>query len=109
VPGQIAIEYEGREAGPEARYIEAWLASSLPDTRVGLKGSGGEGSGRPAVIRVDNNLTVRLSQCAAEYDIGDLHQRASMSGCTEEQLLNTELAIVVHDRVFEAALNRITA
>jgi glucose-6-phosphate dehydrogenase assembly protein OpcA len=109
VPQQIDIEYSGREAGPEARYIEAWLESSLPDTRIALKGSGGAGDGAAAVIRVDNNLTVHLGRCAADYDIGDLHQRASISACTEEELLNRELAIVMHDRVFETALNRITA
>ncbi len=63
----------------------------------------------PAVIRVDDDLTVNLTQCAAEYEIGDLHQRASMSPCTDEQLLNSELSIVIHDLVFERALNRITA
>jgi glucose-6-phosphate dehydrogenase assembly protein OpcA len=109
VPRQITIEYSGKEAGPEARYIEAWLESALPAAHVGLKGSGGAGEGKPAVIRVDDNLTVYLGQCAAEYDIGELHQRASMSACTEEELLNAELGIVVHDPVFEAALNRITA
>jgi len=36
-------------------------------------------------------------------------QRASMPPGTEEQLLNEELGIVVHDRVFERALNHITA
>jgi hypothetical protein len=32
-----------------------------------------------------------------------------MSSCSDEELLNTELSIVVHDRVFETALNKITA
>jgi hypothetical protein len=58
---------------------------------------------------VDDNLTITLSQGAAEYDIGNLHQRASMSSGTDEELLNTELSIVVHDQVFETALNKITA
>ncbi len=44
---RITIEYAGKEAGPEARYLEAWLASSLPETRVGLKGSGTAGDGKP--------------------------------------------------------------
>ncbi len=109
VPKQITIEYAGKEAGAEARYLEAWLQSSLPTTHVGLKGNQSAGNGKPTVIRVDDNLTVTLSQGAAEYDIGNLHQRASMSSGTDEELLNTELSIVVHDQVFEAALNKITA
>ena len=36
---EITIEYAGKEAGPEARYLEAWLESSLPDHDVGLKGN----------------------------------------------------------------------
>src|SRR5580704_4808674 len=38
-PKQITIEYSGREAGPEARYLEAWLESALPAANVGLKGA----------------------------------------------------------------------
>jgi hypothetical protein len=74
-----------------------------------LKGSQSAGDGKPTLIRVDDNLTITLSQGCAEYDIGNLHQWASMSSGTDEELLNTELSIVVHDRVFETALNRITA
>jgi hypothetical protein len=32
-----------------------------------------------------------------------------MSKCSDEELLNIELGIVIHDPVFERALNRITA
>jgi glucose-6-phosphate dehydrogenase assembly protein OpcA len=108
VPKTIVIDYEGREAGPEARYLEAWLESSLPSTRVGLKGDGGEGSGKPLAIHIDD-LTVTLGDGSAEYQLCGAKQRASMSKCTDEELLNTELAIVIHDKVFERALNRITA
>jgi glucose-6-phosphate dehydrogenase assembly protein OpcA len=108
-PARILIEYTGKEAGPEARYLEAWLASSLEGTSVGLKGSGGPGDGKPFALRVDGDLSVEIRDGAAEYDIGSLHQRASMPACSDEQLLNTELSIVGHDRVFERALNHITA
>jgi len=109
VPQRIAIEYTGREAGPEARYMEAWLASALPSTKVGLKGTGGDGRGKISVITVDSDLTMRLTESGAEYDRGGMRQFASMSKCTDEELLNTELGIVIHDTVFERALNRITA
>ncbi len=109
-PAQIAVEYAGREAGAESRYLEAWLASSLDGCSVGLKGSGEEaGDGKPCAIRVDDDLEVEICHGAAEYVLGTLHQRASLSPCTDEQLLNSELSIVVHDRVFERALNHITA
>jgi glucose-6-phosphate dehydrogenase assembly protein OpcA len=108
-PKQITIEYAGKEAGAETRYLEAWLEASLPGTRVGMKGSHNAGDGKPTVIRVDDNLTVNLDRGGAEYDIGNLHQRTCMSSCSDEELLNTELSIVVHDRVFETALNKITA
>jgi glucose-6-phosphate dehydrogenase assembly protein OpcA len=108
-PQSITIEYGGREAGPEARYLEAWLASSLPATRVGLKGDGGFGTGKPTSIRVDDVFTVHLGEGAAEYEREGMRQLAAMSKGAEEELLNTELGIIVHDGVFERALNRITA
>jgi glucose-6-phosphate dehydrogenase assembly protein OpcA len=108
-PKQIVIEYSGREAGPAARYLEAWLESALPAAKVGLKGTGGDGSGKPSAVNVDADLKIRLTNCAAEYEIGGMHQRAAMSKCTDEELLNIELGIVIHDPVFERALNRITA
>jgi len=108
-PKSVVVEYAGKEAGPEARYLEAWLSSGLPDARVGLKGSGGAGDGKPTVVRVDSNLKIQLGQGGAEIDIDNLHHRASMSPGTDEELLNTELSIVIHDLVFERALNYITA
>lgn len=108
-PSTITIEYEGREAGPEARYLDAWLDVSLPETTVGLKGSGQPGSGKPTVIRIDSDLTIQLAPGGAEVHIGTLQQWASLPSGTDEQLLNSELSIVVHDRVFERVLNQITA
>ena len=105
----IAIEYGGREAGPETRYLQAWLQTSLPEANVALRGNAGAGEGRIASVRVDDDLYVRLCRGGAEYEIGPLKQRASMPPGTEEELLNEELGFVVHDRAFERALNRITA
>jgi len=105
----ITIEYSGREAGPETRYLEAWLESALPETKVGAKGDGKEGPGTPRLIRVNSDLTIQLIDGGAEIDIGTLHQRAPLPAGTDEELLNAELSIVCHDQVFERALNRITA
>jgi hypothetical protein len=108
-PKSISIEYAGREAGPETRYIEAWLESSLPSTKIATKGDGSGGNGKPLQILIDDHLKICLSEGCAEYEIDGLRLRASMSKGTEEELLNTELGIVIHDTVFERALNRITA
>jgi glucose-6-phosphate dehydrogenase assembly protein OpcA len=113
-PAAITIEYGGKEAAPEARYLKAWLETALPATFVSLRGTGPAddcraADGQLAAIRVDKDLTVRLCPGGAEYDAGAMRQRASMPPGTEEQLLNEELGIVIHDRVFERALNHITA
>jgi hypothetical protein len=115
-PAIIVIEYVGREAGPESRYLQAWLQTAQPDAFISLRGHGGSGpddcgsgAGKPTVVRVDKDLVIRLCPGGAEYDAGNMRQRASMPPGTEEQLLNEELGIVVHDRVFERALNHITA
>ena len=108
-PEMIAIEYTGREVGPETRYLEAWLGAALPTTRVTVKGQGGEGNGSPSAILIGSGTVVRLGPACAEISMGQLKQRASFGVGTEEELLNAELKIVVHDEVFERALNRITA
>jgi hypothetical protein len=106
---RIVIEYAGREASAETRYLLAWLESSLCSAKVGLKGSGGDGAGKVSAVRVDSDLSIRVADGAAEYDIGGLRQRAAFGPGTDEELLNVELGVVVHDPVFERTLNRITA
>ncbi|HEU5021778.1 MAG TPA: glucose-6-phosphate dehydrogenase assembly protein OpcA, partial [Bryobacteraceae bacterium] len=108
-PRTIFIEYGGREAGPETRYLQAWLQTALPEANVSLRGNAAAEEGCIAGIRVDDDLYVRLCRGGAEYEIGALKQRASMPPGTEEQLLNEELGFVVHDRAFERALDHITA
>jgi glucose-6-phosphate dehydrogenase assembly protein OpcA len=109
-PKEIAIQYAGSEAGPEARYLQAWLQTALPGALVSLSGDAACAAlGRPVAIRVDEDLTVRLCKGGAEYGSGAATQRASMPEGTDEQLLSEELGIVAHDRVFERALNYITA
>jgi glucose-6-phosphate dehydrogenase assembly protein OpcA len=109
VPKSITIEYAGREAGPQTRYLEAWLAGGLPQTRVRVKGDGGQGTGVPVTIRIDDDCTLCLSPACAEIQLGQLKQHATLSPGSADELLNAELKIVVHDEVFERALNRITA
>jgi len=108
-PRDIVIEYAGKEASAEARYLEAWLQTCLPDAYVSLRGNGMPDAGRPAVVRVDKDLVIRICKGGAEYETGTMKQRASMREGSDYQLLNEELGIVVHDRTFERALNHITA
>ncbi len=109
VPKSITIEYAGREAGPETRYLEAWLAGGLPDTAVRIRGAGGDGNGWPAVIRIDETTVIRPGDGCAEIEMGHLKEHVSLGTGKDDELLNAELKIVVHDPVFERALNRITA
>jgi glucose-6-phosphate dehydrogenase assembly protein OpcA len=111
----IVIEYAGKEAGPGTRYLQAWLETALPHVSISLRGNGAVDEcqsvpkGTPAVIRIDNDVVVRLCPGGADYDVAGMHQRASMRPGTDERLLSEELGIVVRDRVFERALNHITA
>ena len=97
------------------RYLQSWLQTALPDAYVTLRGNGlppedcRADEGKASAVRVDKDLAVRLCRGGAEYETGAMRQRASMPPGTEELLLNEELGIVVHDRVFERALNHITA
>ena len=108
-PSRITIEYAGRDAGPAPLYLEAWLESALPSTKVGLKGTGTDGHGRIKSITVDDKLKIDIADGGAEYAIDGMHVRSSLSKGTDEELLNIELSIPMHDTVFEQALNRITA
>jgi glucose-6-phosphate dehydrogenase assembly protein OpcA len=108
-PKNIAIEYSGKEAGAEARYLEAWLQAGLPEARVAVKRSGAPGDGKISAIQINGDLKVQIAPGAAEYDLGDLHRRASLPLGTDEELFNSELSIVAHDGAFERALNFITA
>ena len=47
-PKSISIEYAGLEAGPETRYIEAWLESSLPSTKIATKATAAAAMANPS-------------------------------------------------------------
>ncbi len=105
----ITIEYAGTEPSPEVRYLQAWLETALPNAAVSLRRNADTDHGKLAVVRIDEDLTLRLCRGGAEYGTGTMMQRANMPPGTEDHLLNEELGIVGHDRVFERALNQITA
>ena len=74
-----------------------------------MKGSGTPGAGAICAVRIDDQLSVQLCEGGADVQLGNLQQRASLPSGTDEQLLNAELSIVVHDSVFERVLNHVTA
>jgi len=106
---EYPVEHARHEVSPEARYLQAWLQTALRDCAISLRSGMREDCSGIAVVRVDQDLVVRVCKGGAEYETGSMTQRASMPDATEEQLLSEELGIVVHDRVFECALNHITA
>jgi glucose-6-phosphate dehydrogenase assembly protein OpcA len=107
----VAIEYSGSEAVPQAKYLQAWLRRELRSAAVDLRrvDGGAVGMAKIKAIRIDPDIHVRIESDCAEYDSGSLRQRANLSDCSEGDLLNEELNIMTHDRIFERALERMTA
>lgn len=100
-----AIDYCGPEAGPEVRYLAGWLESGMKGAHVQLRRV--EGAGRIREVRIEPGLQLSLEGTCAQFRLGSLHERASLSAGEEHQLLNEELRIAVHDRVFESVLREI--
>jgi glucose-6-phosphate dehydrogenase assembly protein OpcA len=105
----VSIEYSGGEAVPEAKYLQAWLRTALPKATVDLRRLDPTGKPKLTGIRIDPDIHVRVETNCAEYETGSLRQRANLSECTEGDLLNEELNIMTHDRIFERVLQRMTA
>ena len=107
--GSISIEVSGSEAPPESKYLQAWLRSEIPSAAVTLRRVDPTGSAKLKAIRIDPDIYVRVQSNCAEYETGSLRQRANLSDCTEFDLLNEELSIMTHDRIFERVLQWMTA
>ena len=105
----VSIEYSGGEASPEAKYLQAWLRSELRSTVVDLRRADASGTPKIKAIRIDPDVQIRIESNCAEYETGSLRQRANLPESTEGDLLNEELNIMTHDRIFERALERMTA
>ena len=110
--GHVAIEFSGREAVPEAKYLQAWLRSELRaelhSATVDLRRVDPTGPAKVRAIRIDPDIYIRVESNCAEYETGSLRQRANFSECSEGDLLNEELNIMIHDRIFERVLQRMT-
>jgi glucose-6-phosphate dehydrogenase assembly protein OpcA len=109
---KVEIEHCGVEAGPEAKYLQAWLRGGLAGATVDLRRTGEEGPGNIKGIHVDpgleSRLDVRVDPDCAKYESGALRERANLSSTEDHSLLGEELNIIKHDPVFEQTLRRMT-
>ena len=109
----VSIEYSGGETVPEAKYLQAWLRSELrselQSASVDLRQVDPAGQKQVSAIHIDSDIHVRLKANCAEYEVGSMRQRANLPESSEGQLLSEELNIMSHDRIFERALQWMTA
>jgi glucose-6-phosphate dehydrogenase assembly protein OpcA len=104
----VAIDYDGAEPAPGARYLQAWLRSGLPDAVIDLHRTGHTGNGKVKAVRIDPDFNVSVQSNCAEYDTGSLRQRANFPGCADQDLIREELSIMRRDPVFDLALQRMS-
>lgn len=104
----VSVEVSGPEVPPEAKYMQAWFRSEMPAATVNLRRMDPAGAPRITGIRIDPDIQAHVELNCAEYEVGSLHQRAVLPECSETDLLNEELGIMTHDRIFERALQRMT-
>jgi glucose-6-phosphate dehydrogenase assembly protein OpcA len=107
-PRTIRIQFTGTQPKPEAKYLWAWLTDALPGISVSLDG-GGAGETPIAVIRMNEDTEIDLRPNGAEYRTGSLKQTAKFKSGSDFDLLDEELGITVHDRIFEQALRKVAA
>jgi glucose-6-phosphate dehydrogenase assembly protein OpcA len=107
-PRAIRIQFTGAQPKPEATYLWAWLTDALPGISVSLDG-GGAAEIPIAAIRINDDTEIDLRPQGAEYRTGSLKQTAKFKSGTDFNLLDEELGITVHDRIFERALRKVAA
>jgi glucose-6-phosphate dehydrogenase assembly protein OpcA len=112
---KVTIEYSGKEAAPEVKYLQAWLRSTLNPAKsmsqavdVDLRRSDSADKAGIAAIHIDPDIQIRVEKNCAEYECGSLRQRANIPEASESDLLDEELNIMIHDRIFERALQRMS-
>jgi glucose-6-phosphate dehydrogenase assembly protein OpcA len=105
----VSIEYAGWEAVPGAKYLQAWFRSELRSTTVDLRRADPSGKPKLKVIRIDPDILIQVEANCAEYQTGSLRQWANLPEASDGDLLIEELNIMTHDRIFERALQRMTA
>jgi glucose-6-phosphate dehydrogenase assembly protein OpcA len=106
---EVSIEFSTGEAGPEVRYIQAWLRTAMVSAAVNLRRVDPAGAPKRQTIRIEPDIRVRVEENCAEYEAGSLRQRGNLPATSESDLLSEELNIMTHDRTYERALQRMTA
>ena len=101
-----SIQYCGTKPSVEAQYLAGWLDGVLLQPKVSFESVADEGSIKK--VRIEPGIHVELGGACADFQIGELRERASFRGGSDYELLNEELRITVHDRVFERVLRQIT-
>ena len=104
----VVIEHCGHDAGAEAKYLQAWLRSSLLSATVDFLRADTDGDGTIRKLHIDADINIVVGASCADYESGTLHQRANLSSGSEHALLDEELGIMKRDAVFERALQRMT-
>lgn len=108
LPRRIRIQFSGPEPKPEARYLAAWLTNALPGTNVSLE-QGATAELALSTILVDGDLEIKLRPGGADYRTGSLRRTVKFKSGSDFDLLDEELGIAVHDRIFENVLRQVAA
>jgi glucose-6-phosphate dehydrogenase assembly protein OpcA len=104
---KVTIEHCAAEAGPEAKYLQAWLRTSLPGATVGFETTG-DGVGDIKGIRIEPDIDIRVETDCADFQSRGLRQHANLFQHSDSELLSEELSIMRHDPVFEQTLRRMS-
>jgi len=105
----VTIDYYGSEAPAGVKYLQAWLRAELGSAEVDLHRVSATGGPALKAVHIPPDIHIRPAEGCAEYETGSMKQRANIPECTESELLSEELNIMAHDRIFERALQRMTA
>jgi hypothetical protein len=105
---RVIVEHCGAEAGPEARYLQAWLRATLTSATTDFESTGPDGTGTIKGVRIHPDLDIRVETSCAEVRSGSLRQHANLTSGLDHELLSEELSIMRRDPVFEQALRRMS-
>lgn len=100
------VDYCAAEPTADVRYLAGWIESIYPGQRVTMRRV--EGTGNIREVRIEPGIQVNLGGSCADFQLGSLKEHASFHSGSDYDLLNEELRIAVHDRVFERVLRQVT-
>ena len=108
-PDEIRAAHIGYGSGPVttcARYLEAWIRSSLPLARVSIAPEYSEpGLHSVTLSSAQGQLSVTRAGPSLEVSVPGGRYETTLPPVTEEALMREELGIVEPDAVYERVLN----